>query len=464
MASTAVLKSVRAHPKLLSLQHVEDAFLLSCTANAPMTPLGHDASMFTAATVSPRDPAAKLAAAAGAAAGAAAASASVASTSPTAAKLQSLPVAAFASHRACIPSSSASSDDASDDELDDETDDSGRAAAASASSAASAAATSSSSVKSNTGRWTEAEHQLFLQGLETFPYRAWKKIATLIKTRTVVQIRTHAQKYYQKLEKEEARLKERQAQDRAALAAATTTTATGATGAAATSPSLPSLLLAPPSSPTAQKKKMHLMRKRKCSLLDMDTDSDALVLPSVPKRLARELPLAAHMSPKQKQLSSLSGAKMLLGGHHSMDARFVFGRSSKSHAGMQAAHQLPLDFADAAAEAMILDFAEDKVLADYSLDCVDQTLASIDNDDLLQLTEEELEWFSTTSTESASVSGDVLTDGAMDVAGAECCIPESDPTALDCENFAADLCLDDEDFVLDPEKFLSSYFAPSEQA
>uniref|UniRef100_A0AAV1TLV7 Uncharacterized protein n=1 Tax=Peronospora matthiolae TaxID=2874970 RepID=A0AAV1TLV7_9STRA len=445
MASTAVLKSVRAHPKLLSLQHVDDVFLLSCTGNAPMTPLGHDASLFTAATVSPRDPAAKLAAAA---AVAPPASISSASFSPASSKLQAHPASAFASHRACI-SSSASSDDASDEELDDELDDSSRASGGSSSSSL-----ATSSVKSNTGRWTEAEHQLFLQGLETFPYRAWKKIATLIKTRTVVQIRTHAQKYYQKLEKEEARLKERQAQDRAALAA-------GADGAA--SP-LPPLVSTPPS-PAAQKKKMHLMRKRKCSVLDMDMASDALVLPSVPKRLAREQPLAAHMSPKQKHLSSLSGSKLLLGGHP-MDARFVFNRTQKSHhSGIQASHQLPLDFADAAAEAMILEFAEDKVLADYSLDCVDQTLASIDNDDLLQLTEEELEWFSTTSTESNSVSGDVLSEGAaVDMVSAECCGTASDPAALDCENFAADLCLDDEDFVLDPEKFLSSYFAPTEQA
>jgi len=61
----------------------------------------------------------------------------------------------------------------------------------------------------STGRWTEEEHALFLEGLKRFPYRAWKKIATLIETRTVVQIRTHAQKYYQKLAKEQA---QRQAQ------------------------------------------------------------------------------------------------------------------------------------------------------------------------------------------------------------------------------------------------------------
>ena len=56
------------------------------------------------------------------------------------------------------------------------------------------------SVKENTGRWTFEEHKLFLSGLEKHG-KGWKKIASLIKTRTVVQIRTHAQKYFQKLAK-----------------------------------------------------------------------------------------------------------------------------------------------------------------------------------------------------------------------------------------------------------------------
>jgi SHAQKYF class myb-like DNA-binding protein len=50
------------------------------------------------------------------------------------------------------------------------------------------------------GRWTGEEHILFLKGLEMHG-KGWKKIAKLIKTRTVVQIRTHAQKYFQKLAK-----------------------------------------------------------------------------------------------------------------------------------------------------------------------------------------------------------------------------------------------------------------------
>mmetsp|Transcript_3179 Transcript_3179/g.6420 ORF Transcript_3179/g.6420 Transcript_3179/m.6420 type:complete len:308 (-) Transcript_3179:83-1006(-) len=61
----------------------------------------------------------------------------------------------------------------------------------------------SGSTKENTGRWTAEEHRLFLQGLELHG-KGWKKIAGLIQTRTVVQIRTHAQKYFQKLAKARA--------------------------------------------------------------------------------------------------------------------------------------------------------------------------------------------------------------------------------------------------------------------
>ena len=50
------------------------------------------------------------------------------------------------------------------------------------------------------GRWTQEEHELFLHGLKLYN-RQWKQIADIIKTRTVVQIRTHAQKYFQKLNK-----------------------------------------------------------------------------------------------------------------------------------------------------------------------------------------------------------------------------------------------------------------------
>ena len=54
-----------------------------------------------------------------------------------------------------------------------------------------------------TGRWNEQEHAVFLQGLQKHG-RNWTKIAVMIDTRTVVQVRSHAQKYFAKLKKMEA--------------------------------------------------------------------------------------------------------------------------------------------------------------------------------------------------------------------------------------------------------------------
>jgi SHAQKYF class myb-like DNA-binding protein len=45
----------------------------------------------------------------------------------------------------------------------------------------------------STGRWTAEEHRLFLEGIMLYG-KDWKKMQPLIKTRTLVQIRTHAQK------------------------------------------------------------------------------------------------------------------------------------------------------------------------------------------------------------------------------------------------------------------------------
>ncbi|KAL7572762.1 hypothetical protein ACA910_009026 [Epithemia clementina (nom. ined.)] len=51
-----------------------------------------------------------------------------------------------------------------------------------------------------TGRWTKHEHEAFLEALRMYG-KEWKKVAAKVKTRTVVQTRTHAQKYFQKLQK-----------------------------------------------------------------------------------------------------------------------------------------------------------------------------------------------------------------------------------------------------------------------
>ena len=50
------------------------------------------------------------------------------------------------------------------------------------------------------GRWTQKEHALFVKGLELYN-KQWKLIAELVKTRSVVQVRTHAQKYFIRLQK-----------------------------------------------------------------------------------------------------------------------------------------------------------------------------------------------------------------------------------------------------------------------
>ena len=54
--------------------------------------------------------------------------------------------------------------------------------------------------KEKIGRWTEHEHQVFLEGLAKHG-KQWKLIANMIGTRTVVQVRTHAQKYFQRVER-----------------------------------------------------------------------------------------------------------------------------------------------------------------------------------------------------------------------------------------------------------------------
>lgn len=50
------------------------------------------------------------------------------------------------------------------------------------------------------GRWTEEEHTRFLKALDMYG-RNWKKVGEMVKTRSLVQIRTHAQKHYMKLER-----------------------------------------------------------------------------------------------------------------------------------------------------------------------------------------------------------------------------------------------------------------------
>ena len=51
-----------------------------------------------------------------------------------------------------------------------------------------------------TGRWSNDEHAVFVRALKLYG-RDWKAIQQLIPTRSMVQVRTHAQKYLAKLGK-----------------------------------------------------------------------------------------------------------------------------------------------------------------------------------------------------------------------------------------------------------------------
>ncbi len=48
------------------------------------------------------------------------------------------------------------------------------------------------------GRWTDEEHEKFLEGLRLFG-KDWRRIEEFIGSRSCAQIRSHAQKYFNRL-------------------------------------------------------------------------------------------------------------------------------------------------------------------------------------------------------------------------------------------------------------------------
>ncbi|CAN8252717.1 unnamed protein product [Cochlearia groenlandica] len=55
-------------------------------------------------------------------------------------------------------------------------------------------------IKKSRESWTEPEHDKFLEAIQLFD-RDWKKIEAFIGSKTVIQIRSHAQKYFLKVQK-----------------------------------------------------------------------------------------------------------------------------------------------------------------------------------------------------------------------------------------------------------------------
>lgn len=60
------------------------------------------------------------------------------------------------------------------------------------------------SVGCNIGRWEKDERARFIEALEKYD-KDWKKIQDYVGTRSIVQIRSHAQKYFSKLERDIAK-------------------------------------------------------------------------------------------------------------------------------------------------------------------------------------------------------------------------------------------------------------------
>uniref|UniRef100_K3WNA1 Uncharacterized protein n=1 Tax=Globisporangium ultimum (strain ATCC 200006 / CBS 805.95 / DAOM BR144) TaxID=431595 RepID=K3WNA1_GLOUD len=51
----------------------------------------------------------------------------------------------------------------------------------------------------NAGIWSEEEHDRFLVAIKQFPNGPWAAIADAVGTRSVRQVQTHTQKYYEKI-------------------------------------------------------------------------------------------------------------------------------------------------------------------------------------------------------------------------------------------------------------------------
>ena len=52
------------------------------------------------------------------------------------------------------------------------------------------------------GRWTKSEHERFMKGLERYG-RDWVSVQKVVKSRSLIQVRSHAQKVFFKMSESE---------------------------------------------------------------------------------------------------------------------------------------------------------------------------------------------------------------------------------------------------------------------
>ncbi|KAF0700699.1 Aste57867_8753 [Aphanomyces stellatus] len=296
--------------------------------------------------------------------------------------------------------------------------------------------------KANTGRWTDAEHKLFLKGLECFPYRAWKKIATLIKTRSVVQIRTHAQKYYQKLAKEEAKGKDRNTGDSHFMM-------TGSSNFGSSHQSAASH--ADTDSATTRQKAGLNMKKRKFSF-------DENHYTRMPKRKEQMMTMTA------------TNAAPVVDTKPTLELLRPPSDLEKSRAKTaEALKRRPVVSFDV---PMIMEYPDEKHLEDYD-DSLSR-MTPVNDEDMLQLTDED--WFSSNSENALDDDNVFMTDdvvspssspkktgnGFLSVYHCDTSFdfePETDPYSIFFEDQAAAAAATATDeFILDPQTFLTCYF------
>ena len=67
-----------------------------------------------------------------------------------------------------------------------------------------ASAETDSNNKKNIGRWTKEEHLRFIESLKLFG-KSWKKVEEHVGTRSGAQIRSHAQKFFNRLSKDNSK-------------------------------------------------------------------------------------------------------------------------------------------------------------------------------------------------------------------------------------------------------------------